>query len=198
MAWNLKSSSDLTEEPAERWLSYAAFWQDVYGQETAMRDAQTRLAEEVHDRIRDGVIVTRAQIGSVEIRSSSRNSMCITTTAVLLEYVRTNCNQRIKDFLHEETGIFKCIALSVSAHQVEIKQDSSEEKGSGEKEIENTSESNRSVSGGNKNRVRVIKSRWKLEHRVNVLVIRKEDGYCYRIGLGEIKIDDWLEMPKRL
>ncbi|RYC60919.1 hypothetical protein CHU98_g5293 [Xylaria longipes] len=209
MAWSLKSSSGVTEELAKRWPSYAAFWQDIYGQENAMRDAQTRLAEETHDRIRDGVIVTRAQIGSVEIRRFSGSSPFPRAVPRKWEkFIMHNhhgrdigqvSNQRIKDFLHGDTGTFECIALSVSAGLVGTKQDSSAEKGSGEEEDENTSESDRSVSEGNKNRGSISTGgHWKLEHWVNVLVIRKEDGYCYRIGSGKIQIDDWLELPRRL
>ncbi|KAI1749293.1 hypothetical protein F4782DRAFT_549854 [Xylaria castorea] len=155
MAWNLESSSDVTEELAERRPSYAAFWQDVHGQEKAMRDTQTRLAEEVHDRIRDGIIVTRAHIGSVEIRR-----YWVSPPNLWARSGKRETFYRIKDFLHEDTGIFEYIALSVSACEVWVKQDSSVEKSAGEKEDERTSESDSSVSEGNENRggpnVRVI------------------------------------------
>ncbi|KAI0547560.1 heterokaryon incompatibility protein-domain-containing protein [Xylaria curta] len=213
VSWNLSSFSDVADELAERWPSYAAFWQDVHGQEKAIRDTQIRLAEEVHDRVRDGVIVTRAQIGSVEIR---RSSVSLPTLWAgprkgerfelhghhgrIIGYLRNDCSQRIKDFLHEDIGTFEHIALSVSAHQVQIERDSNIEKGSGENEDDCTSGSESSVLKGNENRGRssfqVVSTQ--LEHRVNILIICRKNGYCYRIGLGEMKLDDWLELPKRL
>ncbi|KAI0863376.1 heterokaryon incompatibility protein-domain-containing protein [Xylaria cubensis] len=216
VAWNLKSSSDVADELAERWPSYAAFWQDVHGQEKAMRDTQIRLAEEVHDRVRDGVIVTRAQIGSVEIRMSSASFPTFRGSGKrekfnlhnhhgrIIGYVRDGYSQRIKDFLHEDSGNFEHIALSVSAHQVQIEQRSNVKKSSRKNEDEHTSGPESSVSEENGNRgkpkvqVTSTENRWELEHRVNILIMCRKNGYCYRIGLGEIKLDDWLELSRRL
>ncbi|KAI1741895.1 heterokaryon incompatibility protein-domain-containing protein [Xylaria scruposa] len=208
VAWSFKSSSDVADELAERWPSYAAFWQDVYGQENAMRETQNLLAEEVYDRIRDGVIVTRARIGSIEIRRSlapfptgSRKRERFNLHnhhGHVIGYVRNDCSQRIKNFLHEDTGNFEHIALSISAHEVEIKKDSGIEKDSRENEDECTSGSGSLAL--ERNNVPVISTErlWGLEYRVNILIICRKNGYCYRIGLGEIKLDDWLELPKRL
>ncbi|KAH9884838.1 heterokaryon incompatibility protein-domain-containing protein [Xylariomycetidae sp. FL2044] len=186
-AWRLQSPADLTAELERRWPSYRAFWLDVHGREEGLRVSQEALTEAVGERIRDGVLVTRALVSTVEVRRVETRR----------DFWQTGKKgqQPSRDHPREGTGISEVVALSVSARDVENKQSSSAdiESPKGEKSgLDNAAEKPRTNFWGSS-----VEMPRMLEPRVNVLVIRREKGYCYRIGLSSIGIDEWLEMPKR-
>ncbi|KAI1328944.1 hypothetical protein F5Y16DRAFT_419187 [Xylariaceae sp. FL0255] len=211
--WSLRSTRDVTDQLAARWPSYAAFWQDIYGQEVALRYLQSRLVEETHDRIRDGVIVTQARIRYIEIRRSRRSAYqeakrqkfeIFGERSHSIGFIHNDCSQRIENLLNEDTGVFDCIAMSISTTNAQNRESSVSGSDDQESDDENTPHTDGSIADGIKNRTSPIfwgssiDSPWKLEPWVNVLVIHKQEGYCYRIGLGRINIDDWLESSGKL
>ncbi|KAI3317740.1 hypothetical protein HD806DRAFT_360773 [Xylariaceae sp. AK1471] len=176
--WRSKSSSEVIEELSGRWLSYETFWQDFYGQERAMKDAQMRLVEEVHDKVRDGILVTRAQVVSVDIRKiqpqkpSMRNSkqeqcrMFSKEGCAIDEIYMDRC-QWIKEALHGDAETFECIALSISAKEAE---DSQKPQVTGTKEP-SAGDHHREQPDGWVSIRRV--HHWRLEPCINALIIRR-------------------------
>lgn len=206
-AWKSKSLEELTEELSNRWPSYADFWQDVYGQQQALQDAEKRLATEVHDKIREGVIVTRTQVTSVDLRKvqPKRSFMASSEQEVfgvfneqghVIGGMYQDCTQRIEGCLCGVAGTFDCIALSMSTMEVQNDQElqalDTRECSSGEARDDQISlgadsqTSSRECGDGH----------WKLKPWINALIIRREDGCCYRVGLAHIDLNHWRELAR--
>ncbi|KAK9423292.1 putative Heterokaryon incompatibility domain-containing protein [Seiridium unicorne] len=186
--WCGESSAALAEELPSRWPSYDAFWLDVYGQKNSIQLSCESLMDEVHGKIRAGVLVARTQAAAVMIRKVelennyrwSRQKDHFRIENMLGDSIGTikhQSNHQISSGLLDGIGVFTTIALSVSAEEVSSDQ--------------NPQKDDSRFPHEEKDNDRLEQKVW-----VNTMVIRRHVGYSYRIGLARIDLDRWLDLTR--
>lgn len=177
--WNDMSFSELKEFLEKRWPTYADFWMETFGHEQILKDKQKEPTGSLGISLSTRMLITRTQVAKLNVRVAGDHLsrlIILSNTGEEIGYLHEN-NKRISDLQRQGHDTFDCLALSLSRCSAF----SLMSENFGKPSVQNSFE----------DRERAILNPIPM---VNILVVRREGGCCFRIGIGKVYLKSWIDL----
>ncbi|KAI9708106.1 MAG: hypothetical protein M1820_004310 [Bogoriella megaspora] len=179
MAWIELNFDDLHHAIDGKWPAYSDFWMEIFGQDESLDRAKQQLTQALGAPLTAGMLATRTQVAKVNIIDQKPSSLIpVGGNERAIGRVFDNSDQ-IRNLMRLGVPAFDCMALSISDV-------SSWNILSGYGKV-SPEDSFTDRDGKTLKRVPVV----------NVLVLRRDKGCCFRIGIGQVYLKQWIDLGAR-